>query len=294
MDGDERHNRIENIDHPVIAARDLDAARLAYENLGFTVPPRGSHVEWGTGNLCIMFPDDYLELRGIIDPTQFTMHLDEHLEAFGEGLMGVAFGTHNVEESFAEAIERGIATGDMRSLTRNFEHPEGWTQPSFKLFAPAADDIIGLMHVVIIEHLTPALIRRPEFLVHANGCVGVDSMAGTIYDIQGCAARMRSLLGERAVAVREDGLLLQLPTAQHIELLLPDVYAHRFGEIAASPEPETPRLGALTLRVRSLSQVAEVIEQNSVPYIERQVGVLEVAADYTCGVTLQFAESLRS
>ena len=59
---------IRGIDHPVIAVRDMKQARLAYERLGFTVPPRGSHAQWGTGNWCIMFPEDYLELRGIIDP----------------------------------------------------------------------------------------------------------------------------------------------------------------------------------------------------------------------------------
>ena len=294
MDGGKLHNGIENIDHPVIAARDLDAARVAYEKLGFTIPPRGSHVEWGTGNLCIMFPDDYLELRGIIDASRFTMHLDEHLDAYGEGLMGVAFGTRDVEASFAQAIENGIATGDMRSLTRNFEHPEGWTQPSFKLFAPVADDIIGLMHVVIIEHLTPELIRRPEFLEHANGCIGVDSMAGTIYDIEGCAAKMLALLGERAVAVRDEGLFLQLPTAQHIELLLPEVYASRYGEIAPSPEPQTPRLGAMTLGVDTLVNTRTVLDQNGVRYTEPQVGLLRVAGEDTCGVTLQFTESLRA
>lgn len=56
-------NGIESLDHPVIAARDLDAARVTFERLGFTVPPRGSHVEWGTGNLCIMFRGDYIEIQ---------------------------------------------------------------------------------------------------------------------------------------------------------------------------------------------------------------------------------------
>ena len=124
------HNGIGLIDHPVIAARDLDAARVQFERLGFTVPPRGSHVEWGTGNLCIMFPDDYLEIRGIIDASRFTMHLDEHLEKHGEGLMGVAFGTSDVKTSYAQANDAGINTGELRSLRRNFEHPEGWTQPA--------------------------------------------------------------------------------------------------------------------------------------------------------------------
>ena len=68
-----RHfNGIESLDHPVIAARDLDAARDTYERLGFTIPPLGSHVEWGPGNLCIMFPDDYLEIRGFVDLSRFT------------------------------------------------------------------------------------------------------------------------------------------------------------------------------------------------------------------------------
>ena len=60
-------NGITSIDHPVIAVRDMEEARQTFMRLGFTVPPRGSHVEWGTGNWCIMFPKDYLELRGIID-----------------------------------------------------------------------------------------------------------------------------------------------------------------------------------------------------------------------------------
>lgn len=294
MDGGKLNNGIENIDHPVIAARDLDAARNTYTKLGFTIPPRGSHVEWGTGNLCIMFPEDYLELRGIIDASRFTMHLDEHLDAYGEGLMGVAFGTSDVEASFRQANANGIATGEMRRLTRNFEHPDGWTQPSFQLFAPAADDILGLMHVVVIQHLTPELMRRPEFLEHPNSCVGVDSVAGTIYDIESCALRMRCLLGDRAVAVREEGVLLQLPTAQHIELLLPDIYESRYGEIAASPTAETPRLGTMTLRVESLASARAVLAQNGVPITEPQIGVLRVAGDNTCGVTLQFTESLRA
>ena len=41
---------IVGIDHPIIAVRSMDDARIAFGKLGFTVPPRGSHIEWGTGN----------------------------------------------------------------------------------------------------------------------------------------------------------------------------------------------------------------------------------------------------
>ena len=285
------HNGIESIDHPVIAARDLDAARKTYERLGFTVPPRGSHVEWGTGNLCIMFPEDYLEVRGIIDAARFTMHLDEHLDRFGEGLMGVAFGTHDVGGSYDDAIAHGIDAGDIRHLTRNFEHPEGWTQPSFELFAPAAADIEGLMHVVVLQHLTPELIRRPDFLSHANGCTGVNSMAGTIYDANRCADKMRRLLGDDAVTMSNGGVALGVPTGQTIELLPPDSYQAKYGDIASSPEADMPRLGAMTLRVDSLDNVAAFLAQTGVTSSEPDPGVIRVAPTETCGVTLHFTEN---
>ena len=285
------HNGIESIDHPVVAVNDLGQAREIYERLGFTVPPRGSHIEWGTGNLCIMFPHDYLEMRGIIDASRFTMHLDSHLDNFGEGLMGVAFGTTDVESSCSETAKHGIDTGELRRLTRNFEHPEGWTQPSFELFAPAAADIEGLMHVVVIQHLTPELIRRPDFLEHANGCTSVVSMAGTIYDIDSCASKMQRLLGDQAVEHSERGILLRLPSGQFIELLLPDAYVDNYGVVADSPNPQTPRLGAITLCVSKLENTARFFTDNDVAFTQPGGQMIRVVPDLTCGVTLQFIEN---
>jgi hypothetical protein len=270
------HNGIRKIDHPVVAVTDLEQARVAYERLGFTVPPRGSHIQWGTGNLCIMFADDYLEMRGIIDASRFSMHLDTHLEKFGEGLMGVAFGTEDVKASYDEAKANDIETGELRQLTRNFEHPEGWTQPSFELFAPAADDIEGLMHVVVIQHLTPELIRRPDYLVHANGCLGVNSMAGTINNIESCAQKMRRLLGNDAVSVDARGVELQVPSGQTIKLRLAE---------------GSPGLTEMILRVGSLEDTRQCLAANNVDFTQPSPALISVAPEDTCGVTLQFTEN---
>ncbi len=230
-------------------------------------------------------------MRGIIDASRFTMHLDSHLDSFGEGLMGVAFGTTNVKASHDEAQRHGVDTGELRRLTRNFEHPEGWTQPSFELFAPAAADIEGLMHVVVIQHLTPELIRRPDFLKHANGCAGVVSMAGTIYDLERCASKMQRLLGDQAVEHSERGILLRLPSGQFIELLLPNAYVDNYGVIADSPSPETPRLGVITLCVSKLENTARFFAENDVAFTQPGIDMIRVASDLTCGVTLQFIEN---
>lgn len=265
---------IHNIDHPVIASQDLDTTRAQFERLGFTVPPRGSHIEWGTGNLCIMFPDDYIEVRGIIDPERFTMHLDEHLEKHGEGLMGVAFGTEDVKASYAEAVEQGINTGELRSLRRNFEHPEGWTQPAFSLYAPDADDIEGLMHVVVIEHLTPELIRRPDFLEHANGCLGINEVRGTIIDVERVANKMRRLLGIDAVAESAAGVVLTVPSGQRVRL----------------DKAETGGLQSMTMRVADLDHTERLFIDNDVAFV-RDGATITVSPNDACGTTLLFTEA---
>ena len=50
----------------------------------------------------------------------------------------------------------------------------------------------------------------------------------------------------------------------------------------------------MTLRVESLAKTRNALEENAVSYAEPQVGVLRVSAEDTCGVTLQYVESLRA
>lgn len=189
--------------------------------------------------------------------------------------MGVAFGTSDVARSHDEVTARGVDAGDIRHLTRNFEHPEGWTQPSFELFAPAADDIEGLMHVVVLQHLTPELVRRPDFLVHANGCLGVNEITGTIHDATRCAAKMRRLLGDDAVAQHEGGVEIVVPSGQRISLSLSDAQ----------------RLESMTLRVSDLGAATTVLEDNGVAYIRPAEGLIRIGADDACGASLQFTDS---
>ncbi len=279
------------LDHPVLATRDLAAARGACERLGFTVPPRGSHVEWGTGNLCVMFPNDYLELRGVIDPSRPTIGLEDHLERFGEGLMGIAFGTRDVERSRRELARRGVPVGPVRRLARNFEHPEGWTQPAFALCVPEPPAIEGLMHVVVLEHLTPELIRRPEFLIHPNGCTGVDEVCGIIPEAASVAARMAALFGPGAVATTDAGVRITLPTRQRVELLLPGPYRKRFGANGEFTDATVPRLGAMTLRVEDLARTGDVLDGNGVRVTESDRGRLRLGPAEGLGTIIEFTAS---
>ena len=73
------------------------------------------------------------------------------------------------------------------------------------------------MHVVVLQHLTPDLIRRPEFLSHANTCTGVIEMSGRIVDADGVASKLALLLGGRNVTNDSDSVHCELPTG-HISI----------------------------------------------------------------------------
>ena len=287
------HNGIKSIDHPVIAVENMEASRIAYENLGFTVPPRGSHVEWGTGNWCLMFPDDYLELRGILDPERYTLNLDEVLKRFGEGLMGVAFGTDSAQGNYDEMIGNGLVPkGFPKELTRNFELAEGWVQPQFKLCFPQEADIIGLMHVVMCEHLTPELTRKPEYLKHPNGTLGVISMTGIVDDLDKTEIVQRRLLGRKEVKRIDERIEATLASGQKIVFMLKDEFESRYAGLSRSiPGDEGVHLEAMALKVDDIGKISSILQQNNIPFEFRENGAAVVGASYTCGAILEFVEA---
>lgn len=188
-----RHG-LTGLDHPVIGVRDLAAARLAFERLGFIVPPRGRHPAWGTGNWCIQFPTDYLEVRGVLTATDASANRD--LTAFlarRQGLMGVAFGTTAAVGSHASLAAAGLGPQPVRTLTREFELPEGSVPVSFELCFLPREATPALGHVVICGHLTPERLRRPEWLRHPNGACGVAGLVSCAPDPERVVAAWRRL-----------------------------------------------------------------------------------------------------
>src|SRR5262249_11203629 len=92
-----RNNRVAlknviGIDHAVVMVKDLDKAAENYKRLGFTVSPRGTHsAHMGSGNYTIMFDPDYMELLGVLAPTEQNAPARAFLEKRGEGIERIAF-----------------------------------------------------------------------------------------------------------------------------------------------------------------------------------------------------------
>ena len=87
-----------------------------------------------------MLEQGYIELLGIVDPTQFTNNLDKFL-AEREGLLGLAFRSRDNDQTATWLAAGGFTPDGPKDLKRALELPDGEVLPDFRLlFLPPAGD----------------------------------------------------------------------------------------------------------------------------------------------------------
>lgn len=158
------------LDHVVIAVRDLDAAADAWRALGFTVSPRGLHsAHMGSGNYTMMLGPDYMELLGVVAPTEHNAPMRAFLER-RQGLDRAAFTTDDAAGGVAELTARGIAAIGPIAFGRPVTRPDGGTtEARFNVFQWPADARPGGLGIFACQHLTREAVWLPELQSHPNG-----------------------------------------------------------------------------------------------------------------------------
>lgn len=271
------------IDHTLVGVADLEAAREQYARLGFTITPRGSHLEWGTANYCIMFARDYIELIGIVDPARFTNGLDVFLES-GEGLLGVAFGTEDIAAAQARMDERGIAA-EGKELQRNLELPEGTVQPAFRLLFPDPDALPGL-RAFLCHHLTPEMVRRPEWLRHPNAVTALASVTVLVEDPPALADAYERMFGAGEV-ITTDNVMTVHVGPHRIHFVRPDELPDLHPEVDAAPDRALPHLAVMSVLTADPDAAATHLRGNGIEFHREADGTLTVAPEDACGLWLE-------
>ena len=91
---------ISTLDHLIIAVEDLDAAEENYTKIFGQLPVwRGEHKELGTSNSLFNFNNTYFELLAATGDGLGAALVNHYLELSGEGLIGVVFGTDNIDKA---------------------------------------------------------------------------------------------------------------------------------------------------------------------------------------------------
>lgn len=278
--------KVECVDHPVFAVNDLNVASEAFQKLGFVVPPIGKHQEWGTGNICIMFARDYLEIRGIADRSRYLAGLEEFL-ADGEGLIGVAFGTPSADERYRALREAGVAATEPRGLQRRLELPNGSAiNPRFRNVMLQPEDHPGFFHANFCQHLTFDELRQPGWLDHPNTAVSAGKVVGVVDDLGNAQAKYEILFGKEVVSRSGNAVWLWFPVGAPVELITPATAKERQID---QPKRGKNYMAALQINVRSLGALQAILKKNGVGF--RLVGrAVVVVPDQACGAHLSFVD----
>lgn len=272
-------NLITGIDHTLIGVSDLEAAKDAWKRLGFMPCPRGRHIGWGTANYCIMFPDDYIELLGIVDASLFTNNLDKFLEE-REGLLGLAWSAKD-EQAVAAAIPKAQAP---KVLKRILEGPEGEELPEFGLVHYPPETTPGLRSFVCC-HKTPEIVWRPEWLKHPNKAVGLGGVTLVCEKPSALAGAYEALLGAEAEG-SGDEILIPAGRAR-VLLQSAEAFAARYGK-APLPCAGLPCLAAMTVKTASLAAAEGHLSLAGVAFTRNSRATLLVPAEQATGVVLEF------
>jgi len=203
---------VTTLDHVGIAAHDLDALAAVYEGLGFRLTPLARHagrltpdgpvVPFGTGNRCAMLgtpgtPAGYLELIARIDPSAPANSLDRFLQRY-EGIHIVAFGISDAEAELARLRREGFDLPGIAYLERPVDQGDAAKGQAKFARLPLPNDASPEGRMQLIQHLTPALIWRDEWLAHANRAERLAGLVICVADPEEAAGRFARLTGVAA------------------------------------------------------------------------------------------------
>ena len=271
------------LDHVLVGVRNLEAARAAWARLGFTPTPLGRHVGRPTANHCLMFADDYIELIGLLPGADGSSRLIRLLAERGEGVIGAAFAATSAEAAHVGFARAGLEPSPIAELRR--PDPEG-RELRFRLVelpAKATPDL----RLFVCCHDTPELVRRPEWLEHPNGAVGLRAVVVAVDDPEARQPGLERLLGAGATAATDD-VVTAFVGRHRLLFVTEEDLAFLHPELDLAPGP-VPRGAALSVEVRSLDRAAALLERNGVNFAEAAGGLLVPPAEAT-GVLLSLVQ----
>lgn len=263
---------ITKLDHVIIAVRNLDTAATAWRKLGFTLTPRGLHEGKGTGNHCIMFPDTYIELLGIVDETGAQGRLGQRVNERGEGGMGIAWGADDADRTCAALRAAGVEAEDPNDLSRPLDLDGKRDIVRFRnIMLPG----LRLAHTMqfVCTHVTPELTRaRREWQLHPGGATGIAEVIIAASDVNAAKAQLAPADPANAKVT--------IATRSEIE--------QRLGTQALADAP-ADGIVALRIRLNEIDATGAMLSMGRIPHDESR-HTITVPASAANGIAILFSE----
>jgi hypothetical protein len=144
------------------------------------------------------------------------------------------------------------------------------------------------MSVVLCQHLTPELLRRPAWLRHANGARGVSKVIGMVRDLASAHDSYVTLFGAPCVELQNDRLVIRAGRNQAIELVTPEAALNLW--FAKDSVGDADRLLSVNIAVHDADATERYFASSGVTFERSSGGTVRVDARDACGVPLEFTD----
>ena len=270
------------IDHVVIDVREhMDEAMRCFASLGFLLTPRGRHT-LGSVNHLAMFATDYLELLGFGEDGATRTELAR----FPRGFNGLVFKTTDADLVYRHAEAARLPVLPVQAFSRPVAIDGTIRDARFRT-TRLDPEKVTIGRVYFCEHLTPDLLWRPEWQIHANGASSIARVVVVTADPSRRAKLLRDLFGGDSVSER-DGRQVMTAGSAEVEFALPNSVAGEFGEATAEPAGRAEYMAALGIRVPSLPETAQQLRTIQGVRVEPHRLVVPAAAAFN--TTIVFSE----
>jgi hypothetical protein len=283
-----------DLDHFGIAVGNLDAARDAFERLGFTLTARSHHkgsrlpggpVEpWGSANHCAMLADGYVEVLGVTDREKFS-NARLMVERY-EGVHIIALRPVSVESAHAALHDAGLPVDAPRDLERMAPYGPAGREQRRVAFRNMylTKSVFNEAQFQYTEHLTRDAMWQPHLLQHPNTARGLQAVFLCSPDPGATAAKLAPMFGVEPLPGSHGEYLLTFSRST-IRVVSPA----RWNELApGAPLPPLPAPVGAGIRVASLDTARSLLERNGVPYGLGPDGSVRIAPGQAGGAVLYF------
>jgi len=250
------------LDHCGHFVADADAARAALDRLGFTVTPFSAQVQpdpatgqmrlTGTGNICVMLPQGYLEVLVHTADTAIGREFQAALDRRA-GLHLAAFGLADTRARHAELVAAGLDMRPLVHFSREVGTETGVETAAFTVARIAAGEMPE-GRVQCLTHHTESALWQPRWTAHANGARALDAIVLSAPDPAESAARFARFLGRPARA-HGSGLRIALDRGA-LEFLPEDAATALVGEAV---DPGRPCFVGLRIGMADLADLPDGI-----------------------------------
>jgi catechol 2,3-dioxygenase-like lactoylglutathione lyase family enzyme len=281
------------LDHLVHVVRDLDAAGVFYERLGFTVGARNRHP-WGTHNRIVQLPGFFIELLTVGEPERITPVAPGTISfgaftrdflARGEGLAMLVLEGKGVAAD-AEAFRRaGIGDFAPFRFEREGRTPDGRAVKLGFSLAFARDELAPDTCFFTCQQHYPENFWNPAFQAHRSGVNAIGAIILVAENPSDHHIFLSAFSGVRDLHSTSAGVTVETPRGA-IQAMDPEAFRLHYG-VAAPDVGAGARLAAAKFIVRDSTALRALLAKTDIPTSEHMDRIV-IGPETALGATLAF------